>query len=105
VVSAGSGLGSRQPIEGTSHPWPSFQELQECLKALLRVDDSWLPEKEGYSLYLRPFIFASSYSLGVFPPSRTTLMVICSPVGPYFSDGALLASHESFLNSTTVGIE
>ena len=68
-----------------------LQELLECLKALVLVDESWLPDREGYSLYLRPFMFASSFNLGIFPPSRTTLSLLCSPVGPYFADGASLA--------------
>jgi len=73
-----------------------LQELLGCLKALVRLDDSWLPNKEGYSLYLRPFVFASSFSLGIFPPSRTTLSIVCSPVGPYFADGTLLTLNRPF---------
>lgn len=66
---------------------PPLQELLECLKALLRLDESWLPDRDGYSLYIRPFMFASSFSLGIAPPSRTTITIVCSPVGPYFPSG------------------
>ncbi|KAK9792481.1 hypothetical protein WJX73_005014 [Symbiochloris irregularis] len=62
-------------------------EFLECLKELLRVDKSWLPAKEGYSLYVRPFMFSSSHNLGIAPPSRTTMSVIVSPCGPYFPTG------------------
>ena len=34
-------------------------ELLACLAELLRVDRAWLPPREGYSLYVRPFMFSS----------------------------------------------
>lgn len=37
----------------------ALQELLACLKQLLLVDRSWLPAREGYSIYVRPFAFAS----------------------------------------------
>lgn len=35
------------------------QELLACLKQLLLVDASWLPAREGFSIYIRPFAFSS----------------------------------------------
>ena len=52
----------RQADHFTVHrPWSFFtsivlQEMLECLKAFVRQEDSWLPDKPGYSLYLRPFM-------------------------------------------------
>lgn len=63
------------------------KELLECLKRLLQIDRSWLPDKMGYSIYCRPFVFASSTTLGVSLPSRTSIAIILSPVGPYFATG------------------
>ena len=48
----------------------------------------WLPEREGYSLYIRPFMFSSSHSIGIARPTRSTLAIILSPAGPYFQTGA-----------------
>ncbi|EIE23563.1 branched-chain amino acid aminotransferase II [Coccomyxa subellipsoidea C-169] len=62
-------------------------ELLECLKELLRVDHQWLPEREGYSLYVRPFMFSSAHTLGVGRPTRSTIAITLSPVGPYFATG------------------
>ena len=62
-------------------------ELLECLKELLRVERQWLPEREGYSLYIRPYMFSSSHSIGISRPTRSTIAVILSPVGPYFATG------------------
>ena len=68
---------------------PSFNSdgLIECIKQLLRIDESWVPQKDGYSLYLRPTAIGISPTLGVKASDQVKLYVICSPVGPYFKDG------------------
>ena len=35
-----------------------------CLKQLLVLDSGWLPAREGYSLYIRPFMFSSCERAG-----------------------------------------
>ena len=51
------------------------------LREMVRADRHWIPEGEGGSLYLRPFMFASETFLGVKPASEFTYMVIASPAG------------------------
>jgi branched-chain amino acid aminotransferase len=58
------------------------------IRALVRADRDWIPEIEGGSLYLRPFMFASEVFLGVKPASEYLYMVIASPAGAYFRGGA-----------------
>ena len=61
----------------------------ESLKALVTVDEQWVPSGDGgeASLYLRPFMFASEPFLGVRPAAEVTYCVIASPAGPYFAGG------------------
>lgn len=54
------------------------------LDALVAADRDWIPEMEGGSLYLRPFMFASETFLGVKPASEFLYLVIASPAGAYF---------------------
>jgi branched-chain amino acid aminotransferase len=54
------------------------------LEQMVRADRGWIPEVEGGSLYLRPFMFASETFLGVKPASEFTYLVIASPAGAYF---------------------
>lgn len=68
-------------------PW-SPRELLSCLAALVAKDAGWLPDAPGHSLYLRPFAYASEPGLGVHRSSRTAVVVIASPAGPYFKTGA-----------------
>ena len=59
------------------------------LRALVEVDQAWVPAYDGgeKSLYLRPFMYASEAFLGVRPAAEVTYSVIASPAGAYFSGG------------------
>jgi len=62
-------------------------ELTECIKKLIEVERSWIPEGEGYSLYLRPTAISTHPYLGVTKPDNAKIFVILSPVGPYYPEG------------------
>ena len=59
----------------------------EALKQLVELDRDWIPEQEGASLYIRPFIIATDEYLGVRPSSTYKFMIICSPSGLYYPEG------------------
>jgi len=59
----------------------------DAIKALVKVDQDWIPKGEGTALYIRPFIFATEPFLGVRQSKQYKFMVILSPVGPYFVNG------------------
>ncbi|EKM60902.1 uncharacterized protein PHACADRAFT_247124 [Phanerochaete carnosa HHB-10118-sp] len=59
----------------------------ELIKQLIRIDKHWIPDKEGYSLYIRPTFIGTQAALGIAPPREALLFVICSPVGPYYPQG------------------
>jgi branched-chain amino acid aminotransferase len=59
-----------------------------ALELLVTQDREWVPEGEGKSLYLRPFVFATQRGLGVNHPSSDYLFcVIASPAASYFGEG------------------
>ncbi|ARD49510.1 branched-chain amino acid aminotransferase [Sporosarcina sp. P33] len=68
---------------------PMFDEefVLEALKQLVSLDKNWIPDRQGTSLYVRPFIFATQPYLGVAPSKTYRLMIILSPVGPYYKEG------------------
>jgi branched-chain amino acid aminotransferase len=58
-----------------------------AVRALVTIDAQWVPAQEGASLYLRPFMFATTPTLGAGHPSSSYLFtVIASPSGGYFGD-------------------
>lgn len=59
----------------------------QAIKAIVKVDKDWIPEKEGTSLYVRPFIIGNSPMLGVKAASHYIFCIIMCPVGPYYANG------------------
>jgi branched-chain amino acid aminotransferase len=68
---------------------PTFdeKELLQCIKSLVKLDERWIPQERGYSLYIRPTVIGTQQTLGVGPSSEALLFVIMSPVGPYYKTG------------------
>lgn len=62
-------------------------ELVQCIKELVQIDEKWIPSGEGYSLYIRPTVIATHPFLGLAAPESLLLYVITSPVGPYYKSG------------------
>lgn len=61
------------------------EDFLAAVELLVRTDAGWVPEGEGTSLYLRPFMFADEVGLGVRPSDSARFLVIASPAGNYFS--------------------
>lgn len=59
----------------------------EAIRTLVDIDRDWIPEAEGTSLYIRPFIISTDPYLGVRPSKTYKFMIILSPVGAYYPEG------------------
>jgi len=59
----------------------------KALKELVNLEKDWIPEKEGESLYIRPFIFGVDSVLGVKPSRTYKFIILLSPVGAYYPEG------------------
>ncbi len=62
-------------------------EAMEAIGALVNYEQSWIPEGDGNSLYIRPFIIATDPFIGVRPAKHYLFVVILSPVGAYYPEG------------------
>ncbi|MCB5238022.1 branched-chain amino acid aminotransferase [Niallia circulans] len=58
-----------------------------ALKQLINIDKEWIPNGEGTSLYIRPFIISTQPFLGVAASISYKFMIILSPVGSYYKEG------------------
>ncbi len=63
--------------------------FQEAVKTLVSYCGNFIPNGEGESLYIRPFVFATEESLGIRPSSSYLFIVIASPSGLYFQGDGL----------------
>lgn len=71
--------------------------LESC-RLLVKREREWIPQIEGGSLYLRPFMIASEVFLGVKPAAEYVYMVLASAAGSYWKGGvrpiSLWVSHD-----------
>lgn len=58
----------------------------EGLRTLIDLDKDWVPSRDGQSLYIRPFMFATDDYVGIRPSEKYKFVIITSPVGAYYSE-------------------
>ncbi len=63
------------------------EDFVQAVKAVVKVDEDWIPTGSGESLYVRPFIIATDAFLGVAPSKTYLFMIILSPSGEYYENG------------------
>lgn len=57
------------------------------IKALVALDQDWVPSAPGTSLYIRPFLYSTDPDLSLHGVHAASFVVILSPVGSYFKNG------------------
>ena len=63
------------------------EDFVQAVKALVKVDEAWVPSTPDTSLYIRPFTIATEAVLGVKASSKYLFAIICSPSGAYYEEG------------------
>ena len=59
----------------------------EAIKSLVHLDQAWVPDQDGASLYIRPTMIATSPKLGLGASSQYKHFIIAGPAGSYFEGG------------------
>ena len=96
----------RLNVSSTRMCMPEFPEelFMEALRKLVEVDAAWVPDIEGCSLYIRPFMFASEELLGVRPADEYKFMIFTSPVGSYYSGEVHVKIETEFTRAAEGGV-
>ena len=68
-------------------PQIPVEDFVQAVKAVVKVDEDWIPTDPGTSLYIRPFIIATEPFLGVHVSETFLFMIIMSPSGAYYEEG------------------
>jgi branched-chain amino acid aminotransferase len=76
----------------------------EGMRQLVSLDKDWIPAKEDYSLYIRPFMFATDAALGVKPSETYKFMILLSPTGPYYSAPMKIYVEEKYTRAAPGGV-
>jgi len=59
----------------------------EAIKSLVQLDQDWVPDQQGSSLYIRPTMIATSPKLGLGASTSYCHYIITGPAGSYFKGG------------------
>lgn len=74
------------------------------LTELLRIDSEWVPNQEGYSLYIRPYMFATDAYIGVKPSDSYYFIIFTSPVGNYYAKPPRVKVETHFVRAAEGGV-
>lgn len=78
--------------------------FMEGLITLLNLDKDFIPTKDGSSLYIRPFMFASGNGFHASPANEYTFIIACAPSGSYFSGKVKVLIEEKYSRSANGGV-
>lgn len=78
-----------------------------CVKEFVSQDKEWVPEKEGDSLYIRPFMFATDSYIGIKSSETYRFMIIASLAvsgGVYYSADLKVKIEEKYVRAAEGGV-
>ncbi|MBA3009860.1 MAG: branched-chain amino acid aminotransferase, partial [Proteobacteria bacterium] len=73
--------------KGLCIPELDIDFVLDALKQLVKLEERWIPETLGTSLYIRPFIIATDPFLGVRSSYTFKFFIILCSVGAYYAEG------------------
>jgi branched-chain amino acid aminotransferase len=76
----------------------------EGMRRLVELDKDWIPMKSDYSLYIRPFMFATDEVIGVKSSDTYKFMILLSPTGPYYSAPMRIYVEEKYTRAARGGV-
>lgn len=76
----------------------------EGMRRLIDLDRDWIPMKSDFSLYIRPFMFATDDTIGVHASEKYKFMILLSPTGPYYSAPMRIYVEDKFTRAARGGV-
>lgn len=76
----------------------------ECVRKLVETDSNWIPNTPGYSLYIRPFMFATDGFVGIKPSETYKFVIFTCPVGAYYSEPVNVKIEEHYTRAAEGGV-
>ena len=78
--------------------------FMEAIRKLVEIDSNWVTNRPGYSLYIRPYLFATDELVGIKPSDTYKFMIITSPVGMYYSEPVRVKIEEHYTRAAIGGV-
>jgi len=93
-----------QSAERLSIPAIEEDVFMNGLDELLKIDNEWCKSDEGYSLYIRPFIFASGECVKASASEEYTFIIITSPTTKYYAGEMNVVVEEHYTRAPQGGV-
>jgi branched-chain amino acid aminotransferase len=94
----------QESCERMSMPTISENLFVECVRKLVELDSEWIPNKPGYSLYIRPFMFSTDEFVGIRPSEHYKFIIFSSPVGSYYNEPVNVLIEEHYTRAAEGGV-
>lgn len=79
------------------------QVFFDGLNSLLKLDQQWVPNVPGTSLYVRPFLFSNDDYIGIRPSQNFKFMIITCPVGAYYAKPVKVKIEDHYVRAVEGG--
>ena len=76
----------------------------QLIQKIVDIDREWVPSKEGHSLYIRPFMFATDDFIGIKPSDTYKFIIFTCPVGAYYSQPVNVKIEEYYTRAAQGGV-
>ncbi len=76
----------------------------ELIRRVVELDRNWIPNREGYSLYIRPFMFATDDFIGIKPSETYKFVIFTCPVGAYYTQPVNVKIEEYYTRAAEGGV-
>ena len=73
--------------KGMCIPELDINFVMDAMKQLIKIEEKWIPETLGTSLYIRPTVIATDPFIGVRASLTYKFYIILSSVGAYYAEG------------------
>lgn len=94
----------RESCERMCMPVVPDDMFVELVRKTVEVDANWVPDREGYSLYVRPFMFATDEFVGIRPSETYKFIIFTCPVGAYYSEPVNVKIEEFYTRASVGGV-
>lgn len=85
---------------------PTISEavFTDLIQKTVDVDRAWVPSKDGYALYIRPYMFATDDFIGIKPSETYKFIIFTCPVGAYYSQPVNVKIEEYYTRAAEGGV-
>ena len=71
----------------------------EALEKLVQLDADWIPDADGTSLYIRPYLFATDEFIGIRRSSHYKFIIFTSPVASYYTEPVKVYASDEYVRA------